>query len=61
MKYHENLKRVAIRAINAVFADRSVSPQQTLDTLEQLCEELEIMTEALRQQIEQNPSRGITA
>lgn len=52
MKYHENLKRVAVRAMHSLFADRTVSPEQTIDTMEDLIDELEIMVEALKAQVE---------
>jgi len=47
MKHHETLKRLALRALRAVFDDTSVPAEKTRDTLEELIEEMEIWIESL--------------
>ncbi len=45
---HLQLKEFAVEAINNLFSDRSVEPQDTAETLRELIQELEEMIESLQ-------------
>lgn len=44
---HEQLKREVIEALNKLFGDRSVSQEQTLESLEEIQSETEIFIDAI--------------
>jgi len=44
---NEELYKAALKAINALFADRSVSQEKAVENLEGLKEEIEILIESL--------------
>jgi hypothetical protein len=45
---HEELKKVALKAINAVFTDTSVSPEITVSSLKELREEVDVLIDAAK-------------
>ena len=51
MAYHDQLKRRALQAAKALHADTSVSQETTLDSLEELYEEVEMLICAVQEDI----------
>jgi hypothetical protein len=51
MSKHDTLKETALQAIRDIHSDSSVSLETTLDSLEELGEEISILQEAVRQDI----------
>jgi hypothetical protein len=47
MTTHERLKKDALRAIDEVFSDTTVSAEETLETLTELLDEIEMKRGAL--------------
>ena len=52
---HEKLKQDALDAIDKLHSDTSVSPETTLDSLEEVMEHLEMSIDALKLTMHEEP------
>lgn len=58
---HDELKEKALKAVNAVFGDTSVSQQQTLDSLEEIASEIDTLATGIRADMARETSEDESA
>jgi uncharacterized coiled-coil protein SlyX len=58
MTRHEQLKQAALEAIQALFSDRSVSQEQTRESLEEVVTESEMYIDAINEDLKHSEGKS---